>query len=69
MNVNFELYKIFYAVAVHENITKAAEELFISQPAVSKSIKNLEEQLGGQLFFRQFVNIQHDHLRVGCDKF
>jgi len=52
MNINFELYKIFYAVAAHENITKAANELFISQPAVSKSIKNLEEQLGGQLFLR-----------------
>jgi len=34
------------------NITKASEELNISQPAISKSIKNLEEQLGGQLFVR-----------------
>jgi len=52
MNINFELYRIFYAVANTGNITKAAEELMISQPAISKSIKNLEEQLGGQLFIR-----------------
>lgn len=52
MNIDFELYRIFYTVANHKNITKAAEELMISQPAISKSIKNLEEQLGGQLFVR-----------------
>jgi len=52
MNIDFELYRIFYTVANHKNITKAAEELNISQPAISKSIKNLEEQLGGQLFVR-----------------
>jgi len=52
MNVNFELYRIFYTVANNGNITKASEELMISQPAISKSIKNLEEQLGGQLFVR-----------------
>ena len=52
MNIDFELYRIFYTVANNGNITKAAEELMISQPAISKSIKNLEEQLGGQLFVR-----------------
>lgn len=52
MNIDFELYRIFYVVANHLNITKASEELNISQPAISKSIKNLEEQLGGQLFVR-----------------
>ena len=52
MNIDFELYRIFYTVANHKNITKAAEELNISQPAISKSIKNLEDQLGGQLFVR-----------------
>ena len=52
MNIDFELYRIFYVVANHCNITKASEELNISQPAVSKSIKNLEEKLGGQLFIR-----------------
>ena len=52
MNIDFELYRIFYIVANHCNITKASEELSISQPAISKSIKNLEEQLGGRLFVR-----------------
>lgn len=52
MNVNFELYRIFFVVANAKNITKAANELMISQPAISKAIKNLEDQLGGQLFVR-----------------
>ena len=52
MNIDFELYRIFYVVANNSNITKASEELNISQPAISKSIKNLEEQLGGKLFVR-----------------
>ena len=52
MNIDFELYRIFYVVANNKNITKASQELNISQPAISKSIKNLEEQLGGTLFIR-----------------
>lgn len=52
MNIDFALYRIFYVVANHGNITRASEELNISQPAISKAIKNLEEQLGGQLFVR-----------------
>lgn len=52
MNIDFELYRIFYVVANNKNITKASNELHISQPAISKSIKNLETMLGGQLFTR-----------------
>ena len=52
MNIDFELYRVFYVVAKKSNITKASEELHISQPAISKSIKNLEQQLGGKLFTR-----------------
>lgn len=52
MNIDFELYRIFYVVAQNKNITVASKELNISQPAVSKAIKNLEEQLGGDLFVR-----------------
>ena len=44
MNIDFELYRIFYTVANNKNITKAAEELNISQPAISKSIKTLDPQ-------------------------
>ncbi len=50
--VNLELYRVFYTVARCGSLTKAAEELFISQPAVSQAIKQLETQLGGQLFNR-----------------
>ena len=52
MNINYELYKIFYEVANTGNITRASQKLNISQPAISKSIKNLEAQLGGELFVR-----------------
>ena len=50
--INLELYRIFYVVAKFNNMTKASEELFISQPAISQSIKKLESQLGGTLFLR-----------------
>ncbi len=52
MNINFELYRIFYVVATVGNITKASQVLNISQPAVTKQIKTLEGQLGGDLFIR-----------------
>ena len=52
MNISFEYYRVFYTVANYGNITKASEVLNISQPAISKCIKNLETQLGGQLFVR-----------------
>ena len=50
--VNLELYRIFYEVARCKNITAASEKLLISQPAVTKHIKNLEESLGVILFIR-----------------
>ena len=50
--INLELYKVFYTVAHNGSLTKAADELFISQPAVSQSIRQLEEQLGMKLFNR-----------------
>lgn len=50
--VNLELYRVFYTVAKCGSLTKAAEELYISQPAVSQSIKQLENQLGTSLFNR-----------------
>jgi DNA-binding transcriptional LysR family regulator len=52
MNISFELYRVFYTVAQAGSISNAAKELYISQPAVSQAIKQLEEKLGGQLFFR-----------------
>ena len=52
MNVDLQLYKVFYTVARKKSITGAAEELFISQPAVSQAIKQLESLAGSQLFIR-----------------
>lgn len=52
MALNFEYYKIFYEVAIHSNITLAAKNLLLTQPAVSKSIHNLEQELGCALFSR-----------------
>jgi len=50
--MNFELYKIFYSIANHGSITKAAEHLYITQPAVSRSIRQLEGEMGCTLFIR-----------------
>lgn len=50
--VDLDLYRVFYTVAKCGSLTKAAEELYISQPAVSQAIKQLETQLGGKLFNR-----------------
>ena len=52
MNTNYEAYKIFCCVAQNGSISKAAEKLLISQPAVTWHLKNLETQLGVTLFIR-----------------
>ena len=52
MEQNLSSYRIFYAVANTGNISKAAKELYISQPAISKSIQKLEENIGVKLFDR-----------------
>ena len=52
MNIDLELYRVFYVVAKNKHMTKASEELHISQPAISQSIRKLEDQLGGTLFLR-----------------
>ena len=56
--VNLELYRVFYTVAKCGSLTRAAEELYISQPAVSQSIKQLENQLGVTLFNRTHRGMQ-----------
>ena len=57
-DVSFELYKTFVAVAKVKNMTKAAEDLMVSQPAVSKAIKTLEGQLGVALFNRSSLGLE-----------
>lgn len=49
---NMEWYRAFYEVAQTGSFSKAAERMFITQPAVSHAIKQLEFRLGGALFFR-----------------
>ena len=83
MNQNLSSYWIFYTVANAGNISKAAKELYISQPAISKSIQKLEESLNCKLFSRSSRgviltdegNLLYDHvkeafetLNVGEDK-
>lgn len=51
-NIDFNTYKVFYAVAKYESFSKAASELYISQPAISYSIKKLEDELNTKLFIR-----------------
>lgn len=50
--MNLELYKAFYHIARSGSISKASEQLYISQPAVSRAIRQLEHELGCSLFFR-----------------
>lgn len=52
MTENLEYYKVFYYVAECENLTVAAAELSISQPAVSQALKQLERNLDTKLFVR-----------------
>ncbi|BCJ95856.1 LysR family transcriptional regulator [Anaerocolumna cellulosilytica] len=52
MDINYELYKVFYYVAKTLSFSEAAASLFISQSAVSQSIKVLENNLGQTLFIR-----------------
>ncbi|MBE7089070.1 MAG: LysR family transcriptional regulator [Clostridiales bacterium] len=56
--VNLELFRVFYTVAKCGSLSKAAQELFVSQPAVSQSIKSLETQLDAVLFIRNYRGIQ-----------
>ena len=46
MNASFDYYKVFYYVAKYSNFTKAASVLLSSQPSVTRSIQNLESELG-----------------------
>jgi DNA-binding transcriptional LysR family regulator len=52
MDVDTRLLRYFAAVAAEGNLTRAAERLFVSQPALTKQIKQLESQLGMPLFTR-----------------
>ena len=55
---NLDWYKVFLEVAKEKNITRASNNLFISQPAVSKCIKLLEDDLGERLFIRKHKGVE-----------
>ncbi len=75
MEQNLSFYKIFYTVASCGNISHAAKKLYISQPAISKSITKLEENLGVLLFFRNSRGVSltdegkllYEHLSLAFD--
>ncbi|MBR5267964.1 MAG: LysR family transcriptional regulator [Lachnospiraceae bacterium] len=58
MDVNYELYKVFYYVARTLSFSEASKQLYISQSAVSQSIKVLEKKLGQSLFIRSTKRVQ-----------
>lgn len=58
MDINYELYKVFYYVAVSLSFSEASKKLYISQSAVSQSIKVLEKKLNQPLFIRSTKKVQ-----------
>lgn len=58
MDINYELYKVFYHVANTLSFSEASKQLFISQSAVSQSIKVLEKKLNQTLFIRSTKRVQ-----------
>jgi len=58
MDINYELYKVFYYVATTLSFSEAASQLYISQSAVSQSIKTLEKKLEQTLFIRSTKRVQ-----------
>lgn len=58
MDINYELYKVFYHVAISLSFSEASKKLFISQSAVSQSIKVLETKLNQTLFIRSTKKVQ-----------
>ena len=58
MDINYELYKVFYHVAATLSFSEASKQLFISQSAVSQSIKVLEKKLNQTLFIRSTKRVQ-----------
>lgn len=58
MDINYELYKVFYYVAKTLSFSEASKQLYISQSAVSQSIKSLETKLNQHLFIRSTKKVK-----------
>ncbi len=61
MDITYDYYRIFYYVAKYKSFTKAAEILMNSQPNITRSMNNLEKQLGKSLFIRSNRGVQLTH--------
>ncbi len=76
MDIQMELYRVFYSCAKHLSFSRAAEALFVSQSSVSQSVKNLEKQLGVGLFIRTTKKVQltsegaslYEHVRIAFEQ-
>lgn len=77
MNSNFEHYKVFYYVAKYGSLTRAANVLMTSQPAVTRVIHTLENVLGCRLFIRSKSGVEltpegqlfYEYISAGCSQF
>lgn len=61
MDQNLNLYHVFYEVANCHNLSVAAKKMYISQPAVSKAVSKLEENLNTTLFHRSSRGVSLTH--------
>lgn len=61
MNITLKQLQVFLAVARHENLGRAANELFLTKGAVSLALQELEKQLGASLFDRVHPHIRLNH--------
>ena len=76
MELNWELCRVFYHVARCRNFSRAAAMLFTSQPAVSRSMAELERELGCRLFIRNRRGVEltpegrmfYAHVEAGCEQ-
>ena len=74
MNLNFDYYKVFYYVSKYGSLTRAAHVLMTSQPAVTRTIHNLENELGCRLFIRSKTGVEltpegrlfYEYIAAGC---
>lgn len=75
MDISYEYYRVFYYVARHKSITRAAELLQRSQPNLTRVIKSLEEQLGCSLLVRNHRGVAltpegaalYEHVKVAVE--
>ena len=75
MNINYDYYRIFYYVAKYKNFTQAAVALMSSQPNVTRTIKNLEDEIGCTLFVRSNRGVKltpegeklYAHIRIAVE--